>query len=679
MLNRDTLLGVLGVMLCCCSVCGAQTVDLNRIVVTPGRVAEDAAQASSNVTVISRVDLEHSNVKTVGDVLTSVPGVNVTNQGSAHSTLVDIRGYADAAVSNVLVLVNGRRTNPMDMSGPDWQQIPIDSVERIEVIRGGASVLYGDKASGGVVNIITKEGVGKDTATLFSEVGSYASQKYGVEASGAREKLAYYLYSDYSDMKGYRDNSWIRAKNEQARFSYTVNDQVKLGIEGGTHQEDYGMPGYLRGSELLAVSRRGTLSPNDNGHTADDFIKISSELTPVDAQARYGKVLVDYSHRDRHAYIWNWYETAVPPTFFASKSLIKSDGLTIKHVWDGDVAGRKLNTVTGVDYYNDRNHILASSPAGDGDNLTITKRSVGIYTHSEYEMMDHVFVNAGARHETAQYMFDQYNVTAYTTQTPRVNVYSGGMKYEYARGSNVFFNAQKTFRFLASDEWYQTWTTPPQLNLDLKQQAGMDYQMGVKHNVNDVLEVSATPFLTVNKNEIFLDYLNGGVNSNYGRTRRKGIDVGLKFDAWKLVKPPLLRHWDIFTNYAYMDARFDKGAYGAKLIPRVPRHLATLGMDAGLTQSLSWNLTGRWTGAQYMNNDTLNAYPRIKPFAVVDTKVSYKMRMNVDVYFGINNLLDEKYNSYTSVDTTGAYGDVGMSYNYPAPERNYVMGMKCVF
>ncbi len=665
MFKGRILLGMVGVLLFA-SVARANTLDLGNIVVTPGRLAEDLVSAPANVTVINQNVIEHSNAATVADLLRSVPGVNVTNQGSPHSNLVDIGGYAGTAVSNVLVLVNGRRTNSMDMSGPDWQQIPINSVARIEVIRGGASVLYGDKATGGVVNIITKEGTGKDAATVFAEFCSYASQKYGVEVSGGREKLSYYLYSDYADSKGYRDNSQIRSKDQQARLSYKLNDLVKIGVEGGMHREDYGLPGGLSGRDLVMINRNETKNPDNYGDTADDFIKITSDFTPVDVDAKYGKFSGDYSHRDRHTYLG----FPGPGAYYAQKSLIKSDQWSVKHVWKGELVARELNTVTGVDYDDDRNHMLTRGSAND--NLSITKRSLGLYQHSEYEVVDHLFVDGGIRHELAKYIFDQYNVATYATQSPRINAYSGGLKYEYANGSNVFFNAQKTFRFLASDEWFQTYPTSL-LNTDLKQQTGADYRLGVKHHVNDVLEVSAAPFLVNNKNEIYYDTTNWA-NSNYGHTRRKGVDLGTRMNLQRILQASFLKNWDVYSNYSYTDARFVKGDYGEKLMPGVPSQQISLGTNVGLDGGLSLDLSGRWMGSEYKMNDQQNRFSRVKPVTVVDTKLMYKMKINTDVYFGVNNLFDEKYSNYTSVNTSS-----GMPDYYPAPERNYVFGVKWHF
>ncbi len=645
----------------------AETLDLGNIVVTPNRVAEDVAHAPSNVSVIGRYEIERSNAGTVGEVLKSVAGVDVTNHGSSYSTEVDIRGYGDASVSNVLVLVNGRRTNSMDMSGPDWQQIPLDSVEQVEIIRGGASVMYGDKATGGVINIITKEGIGKDSVALFSEFGSYNSMKAAMEASGAREKLSYYIYSDYSMTDGYRDNSQIEARDAQVRTSYKLSDQVKFSLEGGWHREYYGLPGNLRDSDLRTKDRRDTRTPDDHGDTSDGFIKLSSDLIPWDASGEFGKLVVDYSHRERQTYDWYGPQTA----FFSQKGLIKSDSVAVKHVWEHDVAGKGVSLITGMDYSDDRNHVLAGSPAGDGDNLIITKRSLGFYNNSEVELLENVFIDGGIRHESAKYIFDQYNVLAYNTQEPSVDAYSGGLRYDYAKGSNVFVKVQNTFRFLASDEWYQTWSTPPALNMDLEQQTGIEYQAGVKHNWNDTLDVSVTPFLSKNKKEIFYDYLNF-LNSNYDRTRRKGVDVSTRLDMQSLVHSTFLSSWDILMNYSYLDARFGKGNYNGKVVPRVPAHRFSLGTDIGFPKGVTLNVTGRFIGSQYKNNDLRNEYSRTKPFIVADTKLSYKLKKNLDVYAGVNNVFNEKYNDYTSEDS-------GMSYNYPAPERNYIGGMKVRF
>ena len=644
--------------------------DLGRIVVTPHRIAEDAGKASSNLTVITQDMIVRSNARTVADVLEREPGIHIYNKGSAKTTVVDLRGYGDTAASNVLVLVNGRRINPVDISGADLLQVPLGSVERIEIIRGGASVLYGDNATGGVINIITKEGAGPTAATVFAEAGSYGAQKYGAEVSGGKKDLSYNVYSEYSDTQGYRDNSQVLTKDGSTRVSYDINSQVKLGVEGGWHEDDYGLPGGIPGASLAEKGRRGTTHPEDYGNTKDRSVKLSADVLPFDGE--HGKVTADISHRDRDTYGWYdygiWGATAV-------KREIKTDAFGLKYALMPQVLGRGLSLVTGVDYTDAENHILGG---GQGmslstDDLVITKKELGIYALGEYELMDRLFVDAGARHERAKYIFDRYDMPFYTTQTPQETLFSGGMKYEYAARCNVFVSAQQTFRFLATDEWYDTWSG---LNTDLKQQTGVEYQAGVKHAFSDAWDVEATPFYAENRNEIFLDPTLGGAgkNSNYDRTRRVGMDLGQTFHAVKLIPLGGISRWDIFTNYTYQDPTFDGGKFDGKVIPMVPRHALILGMDVAWTNGFSWNLAARFTGAQYAINDTANATARVKPYAVVDTKLAYTMKSGAEVYLGVNNLFNEMYDSYVVKSASGTNKDF-----FPAPGRNYVAGVKYKF
>jgi len=147
-------------------------VDLEKIVVTPYRYGESLAKTAADVTVVTQDDIEGTNAQNVVDVLRTLPGITVKDYyGNGTKAVVDIGGFGEQAALNVLVLVDGRRINDVDLSGVDWSQIPLDRVERIEVVHGGAgAVLYGDNASSGVINIITKKGSGKLKVNLEAGV-----------------------------------------------------------------------------------------------------------------------------------------------------------------------------------------------------------------------------------------------------------------------------------------------------------------------------------------------------------------------------------------------------------------------------------------------------------------------------------------------------------------------------
>ena len=140
-------------------------------------------------------------------------------------------------------MVDGRRINQADLSGSDWSLIPLDRVKKIEIIRGGrGSVLYGDNASGGVINIITKEGEAFKTGAEISG-GSYDTFKGSAFVSGTQSKLSYALSGSYLTSDGYRDNSDTEAKDVGVNLGYCQNDRMNWNLSSGYHKDNTGLPG----------------------------------------------------------------------------------------------------------------------------------------------------------------------------------------------------------------------------------------------------------------------------------------------------------------------------------------------------------------------------------------------------------------------------------------------------
>jgi iron complex outermembrane receptor protein len=652
------------------AMCGwayADEITLEPIVVTPDRTSQEEALAPSNVTVISQEEIQDSGAKTVGELLDSSLGVYIHNEGvNSKTDVADIRGFADTAVSNVLVLVDGRKINTVDMSGPDLTQIPVETIDRIEVIRGADSVLYGNNAVGGVINIITKKGEGQATGSVEYDGGSYGVSTENINVGGSEKGLSYQMNQKYSNTDGYRTDSYLLAKDYDGKFSYSLTDALTINSGIVWHQDNYGAPGALSATDIATFGRRSSSFPNNTNY-ASSLDKTFS--LGVDDKTIAGDLSVDASYRNQDTYAYLDYG-GEPSTI---KSNITTLSILGKDVYKGVVFDHDFQTVAGVDYYNSQEKILE-----DGEfpaNLIISKDEIGVYDQNTFWVTDKLSLNAGYRYEYAQYTFNDIGNDAYTIKNAHAPVGGSSIKYEYAPGSNVHAGVQQTFRFLTTDEWYDP-ISIPQLNTNLKQQTGIQYEVGIKHNLNDITSVTVTPYWIDNKNEIYydpnIDYYMGS-NNNYGHTRRIGIEFGQETDLLKILKPKLDK-LAFNTSFTYQDPVLIGGPYNGKTIPMVPNTQATAGFDVGFLKHFIFTVNEKFTGQEYASDDFLNQAGRTKQYWTTDVKLSYKLKY-MELFVGVDNIFNEFYNDYTLI-----YGTYDTDkYYYPAPGRTVFGGIKLKF
>ena len=272
-----------------------EEVTLGEIVVTATRDVEEVRKIPANVTVITREEIERSNAQVVADVLRDEVGVVVRDfYGNGKTASVDVRGFGETAPLNTLVMVDGRRVNEIDLSGVDWTQIPLDQIERIEIVRGSGSVLYGDNAVGGVINIITKKPEKAFSAQAGIALGSYHFNKENGSVGGKWGSLGAILNFGYNATDGYRDNGWFRAKDIGGRITYDANESIALSLDGSFHRDDQGLPGGIP-ETLLEEDRRATLRPEDKAETDDGYLDFGMKARLWDV----GRIEADLSYRER--------------------------------------------------------------------------------------------------------------------------------------------------------------------------------------------------------------------------------------------------------------------------------------------------------------------------------------------------------------------------------------------
>jgi len=661
-----------------------EPVDLDKIVVTPYRYEETLENTAASVTVITQQKITDSNAKTMADLLKAVPGVTVKDvYGNGIKASVDIAGFGDQGLLNVLVLVDGRRINNVDLSGVDWSQIPLERVEKIEVIRGGvAAVLYGDNAASGVINIITKKGKGKPELRLKTLVGSYALDGEKLSLAGSiDDKFSYSLYGGHEATNGYRKNSFIKSKDFASKLEYTFNDGLSAHFNSGYYYSTYGMPGSLWQEYIDQHGRRFAKHGEDHANNTDYYFMLGGKTETAD----WGNFEIDFSYRqnDTDSYF---------PISKLNTQINKIDtiGITPKYTLKKSMLERDNKLIAGLDYSRVYFRSDKFNRLNDGDprNFTRTdKTSLGSYLQDEFSLFEKWILIGGYRHEQARYAFNYHDFTGFNPDIdkklrPEEEIYNGGLVYNYQEDSSAFFNAGKSFRFPEVDEFtYNDSSWQQQLNTSLKPQSSMNYQLGLRHKFSNRLRGDFSFFRMNVKDELYYNSTGGplaaGQNENYDKTVHQGMEAS--FEA-KLID------WiNILGNYAFTDAYFDGGQYDQNEIPLVPRHKASAGLKFLLLKDLAVNLTGNYVGKRYFLNDQANTYSRLNGYMVTDMNILWSHK-DLSIAFGVSNLLNKKYSEYAGVvvadsweSSTGITWPAGTRFYYPSPERNFNLRVEYKF
>ncbi len=647
-----------------------EAVVMPEVVVTATRTARGIEKVPAAVSVISGQDIKNSNAGSIPDLLSSAEGIVVRNlMGNGKNAQVDLRGYGETGPYNTLVLVDGRKVNSIDLSGVDWSQIPIDQVERIEIIRGTGTVLYGDNAVGGVINIITKTPSEKFTAKTGVGFGSYGRSRFEASVGGGHDKMAASINASYNKTDGYRDNNRYEARDIGGKIVFDASDSLSFNLSGSYHTDDFGLPGPLTEAQMKA-NRRSTVNPFDEGSSTDNYIKAGFDFM----SGGFGDLSADVSYRNRSN------DAVFPDSIspFATDTNLKTWGFAPKYVLNSEALNRKNTLVTGVDLYWSEQDIDSygsffipiSTQTGYSN---ITRDSIGLYFNDEYALKENLIISLGARHEKVRYNLAQVDLTGFLApldeeMSDSNNAYNAGLTYIYSKKSSVFLRANRSFRFPLTDELvYIDWGTfSYKANVNLKPQTGKHYETGVRHYFTDNISGSITFFRAEIKNELFYNPSTFG-NENHPETLHEGIEIGCR--------AKLFDKLTIFGNFTYEDAEFEKAPYKGNDIPAVPRYKGNFGFrindlaTPGLTLSADYN----YTGSSHVISDQANNFDKLDSYYTIDTKLAYKYKM-LNAFVGVNNLTGQKYSEYGVMDTFLTKRNF-----YPAPERNFFAGIQFEF
>lgn len=646
----------------------------------------------SSTSIISAEDIAQSPAQNLPDILGQQTGVQILHViGGPTGTgdLVDLRGFGAFAQSNVLVLVNGRRIQDFDLQGFDFSSIPLNTIERVEVTRGNSgSVLYGDGAIGGVINIVTKSAASLPTpARLEGLIGSYGYEEGRLSAGKAWGPWSVSTFGNVVASSGYRRNSTLVEQNLIANLKYKGDSWTGY-VNVGTDSQRQGLPGALPNLPLIYpitfADPRATVTPFDWGDKKDLNITagVAHMLAPGVDLILDGGVRRKFQRSE----FFNYFNT---PTFtFDTLSAVPSNyvntqmttsSLTPRLDATHQLFGVHNRLLTGIDLYNTdyaSDRYQSPSVKAPIHRYDISQATAAIYGMNTTSVLPDLDISIGGR---LQRNWVEATDTYHASVDPNAGFYTvspqapaldtsewqyaahAGIAYRVTPVLTFFARGARAFRLPNADERVgagNPFGTFP-VTLDLKTQTSYDVEGGFRLH-GDRFDFESSVYQMELKNEIhFIPALFMDVNLDPTERRGWETSAGLRpADNLRLR-----------GGLAYTRAVFREGPFAGKDVPLVSRWSGNAGFTWNIVQKLLvLDVDARFWSDRRMDNDQANVQPVIPANATVDIKIGgvYE-RLSWSV--AVQNLLDVDYFDYAlaSANFPGYYNA------YPQPGRAFLV------
>lgn len=644
---------------------------LDAIVVTAPALTGTLRTTPHNVSVITRDDIERSTAQTVGDLLGRLANVQLRGfDGNDSNAVVDIRGMGDTALSNVIILVDGVRLNETDLSGADLTTVPLSQIERIEVLRGGGSVRYGDGAVGGVIDIRTRgaaSAIPHGTLTLktgsddLREMQAWAGGGSGPWRLGATWRR---LLTD-----GYRDNGQIDARDYtfDLRGSFGA---IEIHANIANHRDRSGLPGPVSREAFEAGDRerRATRFADDTSRS-DDTRHTLGLLAEVGSE---GLFELQFSQRERENRWILGYNPLISTADQQGEIRTRRHEVHATYTQGFAFSGQTHSLRLGYDLL-DGDYTRRENGRQVAENSTLLAgevRSRGVYAELTASLSDTLTLTTGyrkSRFDTREKKHAYKRVCEYITVPPFpfpfpvdcqnqwVNqsahgaIWSNhsaglGLTWQVNPATTVFGGFSQHFRSPNIDELMLAAAT-------LQPQQGHTAEVGVRYAPYRRLHLAATLFRMETEDEIYFGVepaTGASVNRNYeDSTRRIGVELEGRWQAHP-------RLW-LNASFGYIQPRFVGS--GAD-IPHVARRTASAQAELTFPHGIRLTLAAHHVGRRFDGNDLDNTlYPVLPSYTVWDTALHVDLGA-VQITAGVNNLTGK---AYSALGYSGTF--------YPMPGR----------
>ena len=619
---------------------------LNETVISTENFETSVLDTAKNITIVTQEEIQAKGANTVAEALRGVPGLTISTLDGGEPAF-DLRGYGAAAYQNTLILIDGIPLNNIQGSGYYTSQIPVNMIDKIEIIPSGGAVMYGEGAAGGIINIITKTLQDKKNyGSVGLEVGSWGTTKgnlnYGTKITD--RFLMDIAYTNYKS-EGYRSKT--KGDNHE-KFD---KDDKKEAI-------------WLRGKYLLD---NGSIEASYRHNELEDYYtgslnKKQFEKDPSMAGDYNG---ICDSTEDSYTLRYNQkINDKVDFLVYGGYEELEFKGDDSKYFWKNHYLASQYFIKPQVKYsYGDNSYIIVGGDYRDGksedkkilSNKDKTRESYAGYILNKTTVGDWQFTQ-GYRREKIE--LDDGSIPKKENKN-NANSYELGVNYLYSDTGSVYLSYVNGFRSPSIQDmglWFG----------DYKLQETETYEFGLKDMYKNTY-ISASVFLMNTKDEVYFDKEEKipesfiqGANKNFdGKVERKGAQLSLNHYFDKLT---------LREGVSFIESEIKDGVNKNNEFPGVPKWTVNLGATYNFTEKLIGNIDMYYQSAAYGNSDFANKDGKNNEYTTVDTNLTYKFNDGLEIYGGVKNLFDEEY---CNAIVNGGYN--------PADGRSYYVGFRYNF
>lgn len=638
--------------------------EFNPVVVSASRFEQSTSDVPALVEVITKEQIKESGVISIPEALSQIGNLNVRNLNGGQlgiGATVDMRGFGASAKDNTLILVDGQRMNPIDSGSVRWESIPMDSIERIEILNGGGSVQYGDKAVGGVINIITRsDRVARPVISLSA--GSFGTQLASGSYSGKVDSTKFDLNISAANSDGWRDNSQASQGTANIGVTHYLNKIDRVFWVSSFNSQSFGTPGGVVGEVGQGNPRAAKWNNVGDKTVTNGTSNLIGLVKSIDSQTLFE---VDFNYRDSGATQYTPNLTAKTTTY---DKWSYNFNPRLKKSWQNFG-----ESVFGFDYSQSMGSFITNT--GNVQKANLTNQSY--YLTHRIPLSRQFDLLGGFRKQTQDAIaYDLVGgIASNANKEQSANASDLALNYKYGpSGSNkVFVRANNSYRFANIDEYWGWGTYPnrvfkgilaPQKNNTLE--LGGDWLLGNRQRFG------ATLYQMDSSNEIRYDHATGA-NINSADIRRYGVTANAHLS--------LAKDWMISPKINFQSAKYSAGPFDGKNVALVPKISSSIGLLYKPKSSITYSSYVNYVGSQYYEGDESNSKNKMPSFTTVDLAATYKYG-SWESALRLKNLFDKRYANY------GGYGFVHLApgnnygnsyYYYPADPRTVFITTRYTF